>query len=57
MVAQALNIYKNLTSKNAGIELPESSQANLKQNDSSAVINDDRSTTAEFTDEDDEKDH
>lgn len=54
MVAQALHIYKNITSKNAGIELPEASQTKLKQSDSSEVINNDRSI---FTDEDDKKDH
>ncbi|KAK4719659.1 hypothetical protein R3W88_017997 [Solanum pinnatisectum] len=53
MVAQALHIYKNLTSKNVGIELPEASQTKLKQSDSSEVINNDRS----ITDEDDKKDH
>ncbi|KAH0663106.1 hypothetical protein KY284_028037 [Solanum tuberosum] len=56
MVAQALHIYKNLRSKNAGIELPEASQTKLKQSDSSEVINNDRSITDEFTDEDDEAD-
>ncbi|KAG5602629.1 hypothetical protein H5410_033999 [Solanum commersonii] len=57
MVAQALHIYKNITSKNAGIELPEASQTKLKQSDSSEVINNDRSIADEFTDEDDKKDH
>lgn len=57
MVAQALNIYKNLTSKSAGIELPEASQAKLKQSDSSTVISNDRSIIDAFTDEEDEKDH
>lgn len=47
MVAQALNIYKNLTGKNAGVEFPETSQAELTQSDSSA----------ESIDEDSEKDH
>ncbi|PHT79898.1 Stomatin-like protein 2, mitochondrial [Capsicum annuum] len=56
MVAQALNIYKNLTTKNEGIELPKSSQAELKQSDSSTVIMDDF-ITGELTDEDDKKDH
>lgn len=48
MVAQALHIYKNITSKNAGIELPESSQTKLKQSDSSEVINNDRSIADEL---------
>ncbi|XP_070004733.1 uncharacterized protein [Nicotiana sylvestris] len=36
MVAQALTIYKNLTAKNAGVEFPETSQAELTQSDLSA---------------------
>ncbi|KAJ8563365.1 hypothetical protein K7X08_031817 [Anisodus acutangulus] len=44
-VAQALDIYKNLSSKNAG-----------SQSNSSAVINNDRFITADSTDEDYKKD-
>ncbi|TMX00600.1 hypothetical protein EJD97_000515 [Solanum chilense] len=49
MVAQALHIYKNLTSKNVGIE-----QTKLKVSDSFEVINNDSFTTDKLTNEDDE---
>uniref|UniRef100_A0A3Q7HVB9 Band 7 domain-containing protein n=1 Tax=Solanum lycopersicum TaxID=4081 RepID=A0A3Q7HVB9_SOLLC len=51
MVAQALHIYKNLTSKNVGIE-----QTKLKVSDSFEVINNDSFITDKSTNEDDETD-
>ncbi|XP_027773478.1 stomatin-like protein 2, mitochondrial isoform X2 [Solanum pennellii] len=51
MVAQALHIYKNLTSKNVGIE-----QTKLKVSDSFEVINNDSFITDKLTNEDDETD-